>query len=537
LGDSGEIIMKIVRLLCLLLATAAPAGARAEWREAVTRHFIVYSEDKEEKLREAALDLEKYDYLLRLALDLPQESKTKLRIYLLRDQREVQRSMGYGVGGGVAGYYQASSRGPIAVGGRAATGESVYDLSSQGVLFHEYAHHLMLQYFEGYYPTWFTEGFAEYYGTARILADNQIEVGRPASHRLVGFRWEGWKPVKALLTARTAKDIDNKFYLFYSQGWLLVHYLSNSESRAGQLRKYLSLLNRGADFEEAMNAAFGTDATELDKELRAYSARRKFDAYRVSFEKLDVGGTTIRALSPAEQALFEANLMLSRGLFRREAAEFVKEVRRKAAPFPNDPYALAVLAEAEHLAGNHEAAIAAADRWLAVRPGEPRALARKALATAEGLAAARAADAKAWDAPRAWLAEARKAAPEDPFVLEAYYDVYDAQGSLPPARAQNALYHAMELVPQDERLRQKVAADYERRNMIEPAIEALLPVAVGAHDPDEESAGEKKKREKAEEKWRRAGEHKMENPREMLERLQAKLTGAGRAPGTPAPAK
>jgi hypothetical protein len=52
-------------LIALAALLAAWTPAWAEWREATTRHFIVYSEGSEAKLRKAAENLEKYDFMLR----------------------------------------------------------------------------------------------------------------------------------------------------------------------------------------------------------------------------------------------------------------------------------------------------------------------------------------------------------------------------------------------------------------------------------------------------------------------------------------
>jgi hypothetical protein len=197
-----------------------------------------------------------------------------------------------------------------------------------------------------------------------------------------------------------------------------------------------------------------------------------------------------------------------------------------------------MLVEAERIVGDRGAATAAADRWLAKRPGEPRALMLKGMIAIDGLAAAHSTDQPAWTAARKLVGDARAAAPEDPMILEAYYDSFAASGTLPGARAQNALFHAMELVPQDDGLRYKVATDFERRGLIEAAINAIAPAAYRAHQSEDESEKDKAKREKSEEKWRVAGETKpTERPREMLARLQAMLAakaGAPAAAGAPA---
>jgi hypothetical protein len=520
----------ILRLLWVLLALAAPAAAQAQWREATTRHFIVYGDEGEEKLREAALDLERYDHLLRLALGVPDDHPARLKVYLLKDYTVVQKTLGYGRGGGVLGYYSSSPRGSIAVGTRLSTW-AVAELNSENVLLHEYAHHLMLQHFVGYFPRWFTEGFAEYYGMARILPNNVIEVGRPASHRKQIFEYPDWLPLKTLLTARTYADVNYRVGHLYAEGWLLVHYLNNAPERAGQLGRYLAAINSGVDLKTAMNQAFGEDARELDKELRGYARKRKFDALRITFDALDVGEARVRLLGGSEAGMLEHDIALGRGIFARHAQRFAKDVRSAAAHYPGEAFAAGLLTEAEYHAGNNDAAVAAADAWLALKPGEPRALAFKARARAAQLTAAGSKEKKDWAELQAWLQQAKTAAPKDPLVLEAFYDGFAAQGLLPPARAQNALFQAMELVPQEDRLRQKVAADFEARNLIEAAIDAIAPSAFGSHDPEGESEAKRKKRERAQEKWREAGEAKTETAREMLARLEAKLAATkGGAP-------
>ena len=54
------------RILALLLAILAWAGpASAEWRQAQTSHFVIYSEDSEEGLRDFAARLERFDAAMR----------------------------------------------------------------------------------------------------------------------------------------------------------------------------------------------------------------------------------------------------------------------------------------------------------------------------------------------------------------------------------------------------------------------------------------------------------------------------------------
>jgi tetratricopeptide (TPR) repeat protein len=223
--------------------------------------------------------------------------------------------------------------------------------------------------------------------------------------------------------------------------------------------------------------------------------------------------------------MMELAIELSQGILKREAAEFAGKVRSAAKSFPNDPFALGLLSEAERLAGNRDAAVAAADRLLAAAPADPRGLLQKALAEMDRLKAASSRDAKAWGAARQHLVRASRAAPNDPLVLEAFYDSYAGQGIVPPEPAQAALYRAHELAPSDGDLRYKLASDFEKRDMIPEAIAMIRPVAFVLPHRKGESAKEKKRREEREEKYRAAGEVKRETARELLARLEGKLAG------------
>jgi hypothetical protein len=519
------------RALLLLLLALIPSAARAEWREATSKHFIVYSDTTEEKIRAAITNLEKYDFVLRWAADVKKPpSPIKLKVYLLQTQFEVKKSLPEGAGGGVLGYYNANARNPFFVG-LARDPRANQAISAQQVLFHEYTHHFMFQYFPATYSTWYSEGFAEFYGTTRILDNDVIEIGHPAEARYYSLL-SNWLPLNKMLTAKSYADVRGRIGSLYAQGWLLVHYLSTNKEREGQLDKYLHAINAGKSYEEAMDGAFGKDAKALNSELRDYSGKLLLTANRIPFKPIDVGPITVRTLGPAERELVKEDIFLNRGLLVREAREFLENVRATARRYPTDPFALQILTEAERASGNAAEAAAAVDRWLAVKPKEPRAMMHKAQLQIESLAAAKSPDQAAWDAARNQLLAAHKAAPRDPMILEAYYDSYVAQGVLAPPPAQNALFRAFELVPQDDDIRYKLALDFEHRNMIREAIHVIKPAALSLHG-ENESEADKKKRAEMKVKYREVGTTDREEAWEMLARLEKKLP-AGAAAAAPA---
>lgn len=508
--------------ILLVVGTAA----HAEWRQARSDNFIIHSEGSAEQLREFTEKLEKMHFVMRTMLNVTREpSPTPLTVFLMKNIDGVQATLPYRAGG-IAGYYEHRARGPIMVGTRGSGGRYSYNIDPETILLHEYAHHFMYNYFPATHPTWYTEGFAEFWGTLRIGDKDVVEVGRPAGNRFYSFQGNRWIPIDRILGARSYADMGNDVDLIYAEGWLLLRYLFENNERSGQLKTYLELINNGSSYEEAMNKAFGKDAGALNAELREYSTHDQFPVLNVPFKPIQVGRITVRDLRPAEDALVMQEIRLGQGIAAKHARDFVDDVREIASRHQNDPYALQVLTEAERLVGNDSAALAAAERLLAVDPANALGLMHKGALQAQALGRARSTDEAAWKAARDLILAANRAAPHDPLVMEAYYDSYVAQGVLPPASAQNALFKALQLAPGDSDLRYKVAADFERRDMIREAIHVIRPTALAMRAHGDESERERRKREEMEDEWREAGERERETPRDMLTRLERKLAGS-----------
>lgn len=532
-------IRMIFVLAAMLFAAASPA--HAQWREAESRHFIVVSDGDERSLREAVIRLERYDHALRALSGVADRAPpaTKLKVYLLRSITVLEQFTGRGA----AGYYVASARGPIAVSIRRAprSGNSIALTTverTQGIaeeiLLHEYAHHFMFQNFPATYPWWYVEAFAGFYGPTVVNDDGSVEIGHAAAWRQDALR-EGWLPIHRILTARRGSDINNEVSLLYAQGWLLVHYLFNQPGGAAQLKRYLDAINAGTSYEEAMTQVWGEEARELDSALRRY-AREPLRALRLPFADIDLGPIEIRRLTGAEGDLVFNDIALGSRVSRYYIDRFAQSVRSISGNHPNDPYGLRMVAEVERLAGNRDAAQRAVERLLAVAPDDPRGLMFKGLLAAEALEASGSRDEAAWDAAREPILRANQLAPTDAQILWAYYESYRKQGMLPPAHAQNALVGALNLVPQDSRVRYLVAADFEQRGMIEDAITTIKPLAFATHEDASERA--RRERERNWDRYGPAGEERTETARDMLARLEEKLAAdqGQAAAARPAPA-
>ncbi|HMG47634.1 MAG TPA: hypothetical protein VK614_09270 [Allosphingosinicella sp.] len=510
----------------LFLATAA----RAEWYEATSNNFIVYSQGSEQEARDFAAKLERFRFVLSTIRRIPEgRPSVKLRVFLLPDYNAVQRVAG---GASVAGYYVPEARGLMLVGTRHRLGglndvrsarDEAQDIDPENVLLHEYTHHFTFQYFPATYPTWYSEGFAEFWGTTAILPGDVVEVGAPANHRFSTFRDLGWLPLDRLLRAHNYAEVGGyNVFLLYAEGWLLVRYLFEHPERQRQIQEYLRLINNGTPFDQAARQAI-PDMPAFNSALFDYAGTSRYNVVRLPFRTIDVGPIAVRTLRPAEQALIIDEIKLSQGYEQREAAEFANHVRDTASRYPDDPFAIRMIMETAYLAGDNGGAAAAADRLLAIEPNNARALATKGLAQCAGLAAAHSVDPAAWRAARQFLVRAVNAAQNDPVVLEAYYNSYVMQGVVPPDDAQNALYTAMELAPSDGELRYALARDFEQRRMIPEAIAIIRPEAYGVPHRGNESEGERRRREEREARERQAGRAHHESALDMLRRLETAL--------------
>jgi hypothetical protein len=471
----------ISRLLLVFLLMAIPAVAHAEWNKATSDHFVVHGEMDRERLRNFTERVEKFDALMRILTGKQKEaSPNKLILFLVRDVAAVQRLVGK-ARGNIAGFYSPSIAGSIAVVPKTGGG-GMADLDSDIVLFHEYAHHFMLQYFAVGYPAWYVEGFAEYYSTTEFRKDGSIAVGMPARHRAYSLMTLPAYPLTKMFAADAAKMNSDETASFYGQSWLLTHYLSFEPTRKGQMTAYLTAFANGVRAEKAASDAFG-DSEKLQAELKKYLHARKMAYQKLIGVTLPTPTIAITPINAAEATLMPLYIRYMNGANgQAEVDSFVVDARKATARFPGEPRALELLAEGELDAEQFDAATKANDALLAQRPTDPRALLRRArIATA----IMRDSDKYpgGWKAIRSLIVKANRASPDDPFPLSEYYDSFRDERVKPPLIAADGLYRALELAPQVPNLRFALANYLIRTDKRDQARIVLAPLLNAPHSP------------------------------------------------------
>ncbi len=467
-------LIRRIAFALLALTALLSTPAHAQWREATTEHFVVLSDGPQDQLIRFSQRLEALHWLLGLATGITSpENGARVHIYMVDDLRSVRRARGPD-SRFAAGFYRQTTEGAIAVVPR-----DQRDFSST-ILYHEYAHHFMLQYMQNAYPAWYVEGFAELMSTAQFNREGEISYGYVAQHRANELAYLPWTPLARMMAAPSSSD-DELGVASYGQYWLATHYFTFSPERRGQLRDYIGRLNSGQDH-AAAQSAFTGGIGALDADMRRYQRRNRYTYQTVPIPDGVMVQPVLRTLRAGEAAIIDDELQAARPISAAEHIPIAMRVRAIAVRHPDDPAVAILEARLWRYADEYRDAEAAIDRALALDAGNVAALTLKGQIMLEGRAAARGSfDADFVRTARRYIVRANRAAPEDQRPLIAFFDSFTLTGERPTDSALDGLYKASRLVPQEPGLRMMVALELiERRNL--PAARSLLPpLALSSH--------------------------------------------------------
>lgn len=474
-------VTRILGAFLALTAWLSAAPASADWHEASSNHFVIYADQSPEQLRKFADRLERYHRGLEIILDedRPNPSpSSRVTVYMVRNDAEVRKLQG-NKKSFVQGFYMPRAGGSVAFVPETISG-SADSMDPYRILFHEYAHHFLIGSTAESYPLWYSEGFAEFLSSVKFERDGGIGLGTPANHRGPELMLAKSVPIERLLdTAGYLKSKTKVYDEFYGRSWLLFHYLNISGQRKGQIMTYLRALRGGKSEAEAAAQAFG-DLGLLDKELDKYLRQPRMNYRPIAADKLKIGEIAIRKLDKAEAAAMPVVLRSKRGVDEVTAKLVLPDARAVAALYPQHPAVLSALAEAEFDAGNDAAAIAAADKALAIAPNNINAHLQKGYALARMMAAADD-PAKAATGVRAQFLKVNAIENDHPIPLIRFYMTFRESGREPTKNAIEGLEWALTLAPHDQGLRMMVAGQQMQDDRFADAKATLLPLANNPH--------------------------------------------------------
>jgi hypothetical protein len=474
------------------IAIAAPA--QAEWWEAETDHFIVYSESSAANAKEFAEKMEQLDLSLRSLQNVKFSPVTsdsqKLTVFRFGDRDDIGGLVG---SSSVAGFYIARLGGSVSftpvksntqdtaslLGSKlGATGESEKKkLDAEKVLFHEYTHHFMFQHFDAAYPKWYSEGFAETIATIVMRPDGTFHIGNPPNYRS-DLLFQGMLnvSVERMLTAQN-KPTGEDQYSWYSVGWLLNHYLTFEPSRKGQLKQYLRAIDDGTKPADAARQVFG-DLDKLHREVMKHKGR-PLPGIDVKIANFSPPVAQMRRLTPDEEAIMKVRIRSGAGVNKKLAPNAARDARAVAARYPNSHAVQLALAEAELDLSIFEPASlpraeAAADRALAAKPDSVEAMIYKGRALLERGKSDKAQLAEA----RKWFVKAYKQDNDHPAPLYYNYLTYYEAGGAIPESAIVGLEKAYDLALYDDELKLVLARQLLAEKKGPAARSVLMPLAI-----------------------------------------------------------
>ena len=480
-------LIKITGLALFIMTLFIPGKAYAEWHEASSDHFLVIADQNEKDTREFAERLERFHAAMYYILGRETQKvspSNRVTIYVVRSSRKVQQ-LARDKSGFVLGFYQARAGGSVAYTARVDSNGA--DVSqSERVLFHEYAHHVMHSTNQWSTPRWLSEGFAEFFSTARFEKNGGVGLGLPAQHRAAELMLAKNVSIQALLDASSYKKPKNGVYdEFYGRSWLLYHYLLLSGKRPRQLVNYQVALANGAAELDAAKTAFG-DLNQLEKEMNAYLAQPRMSYIPIPGEKLKVGTITVRKMRAGEAAIMPVVLESKRGVNAETAKTLLPQAQAIASSYPNDPFVLAALAEAEHDAENYAVALTITDKALAADPASVNAHVQKIFALSR-LAEDSDDPDSAWKLVRKAVAALNKVEVDHPIPLIYYYRSLKLAGKNVTEVAAQGLERALQFAPYDKNVRWQLTQQLVAEEKYAIAYRILLPLANDPHNRSEDN--------------------------------------------------
>lgn len=453
----------------------------AEWLEAASDHFVIYSDQKERVVKGFAERLERFHTAMGHVFGKPPTKpgpSNRVTVYFVSSAAQVRRVVGtdnrY-----LQGIYIPRAGGSVALIPKLRNASN-FELTGETVLYHEYAHHFMtVNLTDRPYPRWYTEGFAEFFANVLFKDDGSIVIGAQANNRVAELADAPHVPIRNFLSFDGGAGGSRTYTSFYGRSWVLFHYLLMEPERRGQGIKYVSLLSEGRPALDAAAAAFG-DLDRLETDMDRYMRRGTLIGRVVPVSALAIGPIAVRTPRRGEAEMMPIVIESNVGVSREEALQMLPEARKVAGRHPDDAAVLTALAEAEFDAGNDDAAIAAADAALAIDPQQVNAHIQKGHALAHKVQSG-ALPKEAWKDVRREFVRANGVEHDHPVPLVQFYLTYVMQGERPTKNAIDGLEWAMQLAPFDTSLRWLVAQEMVADERYQEAARTLGPLAYSPH--------------------------------------------------------
>lgn len=284
-------------------------AAKDKWLSIKTENFLLIGNASEKEIREVGLKLEQFRYVfMRVLPNVRFNTPVPTTVVVFKSDDSFAP---FKPNPNLAGYFQP---GPD-VNYIALTNESREGQDALSVIFHEYTHLMVKNTFEKA-PLWFNEGLAEYYSTFKMTDDQKVAIGTANANHVFLLRESKMLPLKTLFAVDDKSPHYNeskKQGIFYAESWALMHYLLIGKAGMTEpLGKFLKSIDADVPVEQGFQQAFGMPFEAMEKELRSYVQKDRYNYQNGHFEhKVELDATAqVTLLTEAEAQAYLGDLLL-----------------------------------------------------------------------------------------------------------------------------------------------------------------------------------------------------------------------------------
>jgi tetratricopeptide (TPR) repeat protein len=271
--------------LILVGAGQQRAYAADTWTTVRSKNFTLVGNAAEKDIRQAANRLEQFRSVFGMLFpSVKLNSPVPTTVIVFKSNGAYKP---FKVNPNVSGYFQPGED----VNYITLTSEKASEDQPFRTIFHEYVHLLVENTMGPAVPLWFNEGLAEYYSTFDVKdEDRRFILGDLVSNHVLYLRDNKLLPLRTLFAVDYKSPYyneGNKMNIFYSESWMLMHYLLQGEGqkRRPQLGRFMNLLDSKVPIADAFQQAFETDLEAFEKSFKSYIQGAKYMATGVTFEK------------------------------------------------------------------------------------------------------------------------------------------------------------------------------------------------------------------------------------------------------------
>jgi tetratricopeptide (TPR) repeat protein len=314
--------LTVILSLLIVVSQHTTVAAKDTWVSVRTKNFFMLGNASEKDIRKVGLKLEQFrEVFTQLFPTVKFNTPVPTTVVVFKSDSSFAP---FKPRANIGAYFQAGSD----VNYIALTTEAHGEQDPFNVIFHEYTHLLVENTFKNA-PIWFNEGLAEYYSTFLITDDQKWRLGTAIGSHVFLLRENPMLPLETLFAVDYTSPHYNeakKSGIFYAQSWALMHYLIIGKAgKVEQLGKFLELLRTKVPTEQAFQQAFQAPFEFMEKDLREYVKKDRYNFMYGQLEKkleLDTN-TEATPLTEAEAQAYLGDLLLHS--HRKEAFTYLEK--------------------------------------------------------------------------------------------------------------------------------------------------------------------------------------------------------------------